>query len=430
MIPWINLNTMAVIYKFGGASVKDADSVKNLANIVRACNEDLIIVVSAMDKITRALHEIVDSYCVYKPTGDLFKGIVKFHQDIIAKLFEDKATEIKSEFNALSLQLFVKLGKEPSSEYDFNYDQIVPYGEFFSTFIVSKYLNLNGIQNKLIDARNFMHTDNTHRCAKIDWEKSEENANEVFDFSKNKIYLTQGFIGSGNDGHFTTLGIEGSDFTAAALAYFKDAEKVVVWKDVAGIYSSDPKLFKNVTKLDAISYQEAVELAYYGAKVIHPKTIKPLQNKNIPLYVKSFIEPEAEGTVITESTPNKTGVVPESPIYITKNDQTLLSFSPTDFSFITENCISTIFSTLAKFRIKVNMMQNSAISFSVCVDNAPDRMIYAVRDLREKFHVLYNEKLTLITIRHYKEEIIDELTSDKEILVEQKSRHTARFVVR
>jgi len=420
---------MAVIFKFGGASVKDAESIKNIEKIINSYDEELIIVVSAMGKMTRTLHHVAELYFSGKSTDTEFKEIVKFHQSIISQLFGNKNIEALHKFNELSIGLLVRLGKEPSLTFDYDYDQIVPFGELFSAFIISEYLNSVGVKNKLKDIRKVLKTDSTYRDAKINWEVSERLVNENFNFAENKIYVTQGFIASDDKNHMTTLGLEGSDFTAASLAYMINAEKVVVWKDVEGIYNSDPSEVQNVVKLDAISYQEAVELAYFGAKVIHPKTIKPLQNKNIPLFVKSFLRPEGEGTVITESTPNKTGVLPEVPVFITKNNQILISIAPNDFSFIAEDNLEHIFSVLAKNRVKVNLMQNSAISFSVCVDYLSERILEVIKELRKKYKVLYNEDLTLITIRHYNKELIEEMTRNRKILVQQKSRHTARFVV-
>ena len=420
---------MALIYKFGGASVKDADSVKYLARIVSESSDKLIIVVSAMNKMTRILKSLTDSYFLLKPTDTAFKDIVRFHHEIINQLFGDEHLKTKGKFNEISLQLFVKLGKSPSDNYDYDYDQIVAFGELFSSFIVSEYLNYAGIKNTLLDIRKSIKTDSIYRDAKINWEESGKLVRKAFDFKAEKVYLTQGFIASDKDKNTTTLGLEGSDYTAAALAYMLDAEKVVVWKDVDGVYNSDPNEVKNVTKLDAISYREAVELAYYGAKVIHPKTIKPLQNKNIPLYVKSFLHPESDGTVITESTPNQQGVVPEVPVFITKNNQILISIAPNDFSFITENCLGQIFSILADNRVKANLIQNSAISFSVCVDYEPERVMQLIRELRKDYKVLYNDKLTLVTIRHYNDEVIDETTRERKVFVQQKSRHTARFII-
>lgn len=420
---------MALIYKFGGASVKDADSIKNIVNILNSCDESLIIVVSAMDKMTRALHHIADLYFSGKKTDLEFKQIVKFHQNIINQLFGEKNTDTLHKFNEISLGLFVRLGKEPSLVFDYDYDQIVPFGELFSAFIISEYLKHKGVDNSLLDIRKLLKTDSTFRDAKIDWEKSESLVNSALNFDENRIYITQGFIASNEKNQMTTLGLEGSDFTAAALAFIVNAEHVVVWKDVEGVYNTDPKEAEEVTKLDAISYQEAVELAYYGAKVIHPKTIKPLQNKNIPLYVKSFKMPGSEGTVIANSTPNKTGVLPDVPVFITKNNQILISIAPNDFSFIAEDNLGHIFSILAKSRVKVNLMQNSAISFSICVDYQSERILEVIKELRKDYKVLYNEGLTLITVRHYDDATISKVTQDKKVLVQQKSRHTARFVV-
>lgn len=420
---------MALVYKFGGASVKDADAVRNLAEIVSESNDNLIIVVSAMGKMTSALKDLTDKYFLWKPADVDFKEIIRYHHEIISELFKEDTVSVKGKFNELSLEMLVKLGKEHGENYDYEYDQIVPYGELFSSFIVCEYLNKCGIKTKFVDIRKNLKTDSTYRDAKVNWEESGKLVKDTFNFEDTKVYLTQGFIATDKEKKMTTLGLEGSDFTAAILAYLLEAEKVVVWKDVEGVYSSDPNEVENVTKLDAISYREAVELAYYGAKIIHPKTIKPLQNKGIPLYVKSFINPHSEGTVITESTPNQLGVVPEVPVFITKNNQILISIAPNDFSFITENCMVQIFSVIAKHRVKVNLMQNSAISFSVCVDNRPERVMQVVRELRSDYKVLYNDKLTLVTIRHYNDQVIEETTKGRKVFVQQKSRHTARFVV-
>jgi len=420
---------MTLIYKFGGASVKDADSVKNLAKIVSENNDKLIVVVSAMDKITRALKALTDNYFLWKSTDADFKEIVRFHHEIINQLFGNDHISVRGKFNEISLELLVKLGKDPSDSYDYDYDQIVAFGELFSSFVVNEYLNYSGIKTKLVDIRKSLKTDNIYRDARIDWEESNKLVTNDFDFTDTQIYLTQGFIASDKDRNTTTLGLEGSDFSAAVLAYILNAEKVVVWKDVDGVFSSDPNEVEDVIKLDAISYHEAVELAYYGAKVIHPKTIKPLQNKNIPLYVKSFLYPESKGTIITESTTNQQGVVPEVPVFITKNNQILISIAPNDFSFITENCLGQIFSIFAEYRVKVNLMQNSAISFSVCVDYVAERVMHAIRELRKGYKVLYNDKLTLVTIRHYNKDVIEATTKGRKVFVQQKSRNTARFVI-
>lgn len=420
---------MALIYKFGGASVKDANSVKNLGEIVSACNTDLVIVVSAMDKTTRALEALIDDYVMHKNIDEHVKTIVKFHHNIINELFENKANNTKNEFNKIVFNLFSKLDKKIKGSYDFCYDQIIAYGEIFSSFIVGKYLHYINLKTKIVDIRKIIKTDSTHRDALINWEKTQKLVSEVFKFDDYHTYLTQGFIATDDDGNITSLGLEGSDFSAAILAYCLNAEKLVVWKDVDGIYSSDPRKVKDVVRLNVLSYREAVELAYYGAKIIHPKTIKPLENKKIPLHVKSFINPQSTGTLICKTTDNQKGVDPYVPVFITKESQILISISPRDFSFITESALEQIFSVLANNKVKVNLMQNSAISFSICVDYKSKRILKAIKELRLKYKVLYNESLSLITIRHYNDKVIKQTTQHKKILVQQKSRHTARFVV-
>ena len=421
---------MAFVFKFGGASIKDAGSVQNMARIVSSYNENLIIVVSAMGKMTRALHKLTEAYFNRQDVRPDLTSFWAFHYEIINGLSLHTNPDFNAQIKAIETELENKLEQTPSSDFDFEYDQIVSYGEIVSSVIVSHYLNTSGISNQWVDIRQFLKTDSIYRDARINWSDSEILINRNFIFSKNKIYITQGFIASNEKNYTTTLGLEGSDFSAAALSYFIQAEKLIVWKDVPGIYNSDPNEFENITKLDAISYQEAAELAYYGAKVIHPKTIKPLENRNIPLWVKSFKEPAESGTVITLSTSNKVGVEPLVPIFISKHDQILISIAPNDFSFIAEDNLEHIFSILAKFRIKVNLMQNSAISFSVCVDDIEEKVVPAIENLKQRYKVLYNKNLTLITIRHFDEETIHKTTKGREIIVQQKSRHTARFVVK
>ncbi len=421
---------MAIVFKFGGASLKDAASVRNMSEIIKKYKENLVIVVSAMGKTTRALHQVVNEYFSKKDFTQSLNLVWGYHQSIVNELFENKYSGTQTILDSLKTCLNIKLSEKPSSNFDFEYDQIVAYGELLSSVIVSEYLNNQGICNKWIDIRLSLKTNSIYRDARIDWLLSENLVKQNFSFLEGQVYLTQGFIASNQQNLTTTLGLEGSDFTAAVISYFIDAEKMIVWKDVPGIYNSDPNLFKNVIKLDAISYREAVELAYYGAKVIHPKTIKPLENKNIPLWVKSFKEPDEPGTVITSSTPNKIGVMPDVPIFITKNDQILISIAPYDFSFIAEDNLERIFSILAQFRVKVNLMQNSAISFSICADYDPDRILPVIEKLKSEYKILYNNDLTLVTIRHFNNETIHETTYGRKVYVQQKSRHTARFVVR
>ncbi len=415
-----------IVLKFGGASVKDAESVRNITNIIKEYDKNMLVVVSAMAKTTVALEKIAESYFYQKKDLDSrFAAIKKFHTQIAADLFAQKSHIIHVKLDNYFKQLYHLTHKAPSLNFNFEYAQIVSFGELLSTSIVSEWLNANNLQNQWVDIRKYLKTDNNWREANIDWELSTAMVRAHFDFKKTRIYTTQGFIGATINAHNTTLGLEGSDFTASALAFMLNAEKVVIWKDVEGIFSADPKIYPNAQKIDEINYKEAVELAYYGAKIIHPKTIKPIENKEIPLYVKSFISPEKPGTVIRK-TKSKLSFVP---IFIFKENQILISTSPTDFSFMDENNISKIFALMSEFGVKANLIESSAISFSVCADNNPNKIVPLLKELNKYFKVKYNENLQLITIRHYTKKAINKVTFGKNILVQQKSRHTARFVV-
>ena len=418
------------VFKFGGASVSDAKSIINLSNILKSVNDNVIVVISAMGKTTRELKNIVKAYVHNEKYLDSLELLLNEHRSFINELFKDEKSKIHTEFESIAQQLKDKLNIEPSLNYDYEYDQIVSFGELFSTKIVNAYLHQLGFNSRWLDIRESIKTDSIYMDARVNWPLTEKLIKENFVFQNHQILLTQGFIASNEKNRTTTLGIEGSDFSAAIIAYVLDATEMVVWKDVSGFYNSDPKLFTKLVKLNAVSFHEAVELAYYGAKIIHPKTIKPLQNKNIPLYVKSFKDPDSSGTIISASTANKCGLDPEVPIFITKNDQVLISIAPRDFSFIAEDNLSAIFAILARYRIKVNLMQNSAISFSICVDNSEDRLGMLLTELKPNYKVLYNDQLTLITIRHYNKQIINEMTNNRKVFVQQKSRHTVRFVVK
>lgn len=418
------------VFKFGGASVKNAEAVKNVGNVINLFQDDLVVVVSAMDKTTNALEKVVDSYI--NKDGNSFKHLEEvkvFHYSIIDELFSNKNHPIYEEIHNAFVEIEWELEEEPVRSYDYVYDQIVCVGEIISTKIISAYLNLIGIQNKWVDVRNVIQTDNTHRDAKVDWELTESLAKKEFVFnttsSSKSTYVTQGFIGSSSENFTTTLGREGSDFSAGILAYCLNAESVTIWKDVPGMLNADPKRFAETKLLSNISYHEAVELAYYGATVIHPKTIKPLQNKNIPLQVKSFLNPQKEGTTINNEL-RSDGLIPS---YIFKTNQVLISIESKDYSFIIENNLSQIFGVFSNNGVKINLMQNSAISFSVVVDNDLQKIPKLINELSGFYRVLYNENLELITIRHYTQEIINSVTQEKEVLLEQKSRKMIRMVV-
>ena len=421
---------MINVYKFGGASVKDAHAVKNVGTIIRPNHNNLVVVISAMGKTTNALEKVVEAYfnCDKKCIAYL-EEVKSFHFAILNDLFENKQHPIYYEIHNTFIEIEWEIESEPTREYDYIYDQIVAVGELLSTKIVSAYLNEIAIKNTWLDVREIIQTDNTFRNAKINWTLTEQLALKIIQpvvAKKEKtIVITQGFIGSSSELFTTTLGREGSDFTAGILAYCLNARSVTIWKDVPGMLNADPKWFDDTKKIDNISYLEAVELAYYGASVIHPKTIKPLQNKNIPLYIKSFIAPANKGTVINGNT-IKDEIIPS---FIFKMNQVLISIAAKDYSFIVEDNLSQIFGVFANLGITINLMQNSAISFSVCIDFDAQKTKRLIEILRKDYKVLYNENLELVTIRHYDQQTIDRVTLHKKIMVEQKSRNTARLVM-
>lgn len=412
------------VFKFGGASVKDAEGLKRLADILKANPGETIVVVSAMGKTTNALEKLVPKLKdsdVEKLIGEIeayHYGIAK--ASITRKWKEEIIKILQKVFSELR-----KLIKEyPINNYDERYDQIVSYGEIISTHIVSCFLSCEGIANTWTDARKFICTDANYRDAKVDLLKTGKCL-EALLRDKPSIVVTQGFIGCAPDGKTTTLGREGSDYTAAIIAYCTQAQSVTIWKDVPGVLNADPKKFSDTIKLNHLSYQDAIELAYYGATVIHPKTIKPLQNKNIPLYVKPFMEPTTAGTCID-------GNVTTLPIpcFISKTNQALLSLSPKDFSFIAEENLSFIFDTFARLKLKVSMMQHSAINFSVCFDNRMSKLPELLDAFQDNYRVLYNDHVELFTIRYYDQPTIDKLVAGRSILLEQRSRYTVQLVLK
>ena len=414
------------VYKFGGASVKDAEGVKNLFKIINTQKENLIIVVSAMGKMTDALEKLCNAY-FYKTQemASAFQFIKDFHQNIIQDLFGAGSNEADHLVRHLYDELQAILDSEPSLSYDYEYDRIICFGELLSTTIIAAYLEKQGRKAKFTDIRKCLITDQNYRNACVNQELSAQLCRKVFTFQNTFMYITQGFIAGTTTNQTTTLGREGSDYTAALLANLLDADDVTIWKDVPGIMNADPKLYENTEIIGKLSYKEAIELSNCGAKVIHPKTIKPLQNKKIPLYVKSFLHPEAPGSVIRELDEK----LKLPPIYIDKDNQLLLTLSPRDFSFIAEEKLSRIFATLAKYRLRLNLMQNSAITFSFCIDHNEAIFESFIKELQGEYEVLYNKNVRLLTIRHYTDDIIRQLTGDKQVFVEQRSRLTARFVV-
>lgn len=418
------------VEKFGGASVNSATSIKNVISILQLDEKARVVVVSAMGKTTNSLEKIVDLwYRFTRLNQEEFDFIKAYHISIVKELFENtSALDIAlSMVEDIFLDLKQNLLSLNPKDYDFLYDSIVSYGEKISTAILSLYMTSLDINHRLIPAQEVIKTDNSYRGAQVDWKKTEKEVKEKLNnlFLETDLVLTQGFIGSTREGYTTTLGREGSDYSAAIFAYCFEAKSLTIWKDVDGLMSADPKRMPDAKKLEQVPYREAIELSYYGASVIHPKTIKPLENKAIPLYVKSFLNPEKEGTVITHAEEVK----PLVPNYIFKDKQTLLSVSAKDFSFIVEENVANIFSQLSCFGVKVNLIQNSALTFSVCFDQNDYVLPRLIEALQQDYNVKYNNDLQLITIRHYTQETIENLNKKGRILIEQKNRVTLQCLI-
>jgi aspartate kinase len=416
------------VFKFGGASIKDAAGVKNVASILqRYSSEKIVVVVSAMGKTTNALEEVVAAYV--KQTGEaqaLYDAFKERHYAIMRELF-DPADEVFTIVNDTFVEGDWMLEEMPSDNYDYLYDQIVCMGELVSSKIVAAYLNKVDLKTTWLDARDVVATDNTYREGWVIWEKTQANAQKIVPpmFEQGNFVLTQGFIGSTSENFTTTLGREGSDYSAAIFSFCLNAESMSIWKDVAGVLNADPRLFENTIKLDRLSYREAIEMTYYGASVIHPKTIKPLQNKNIPMFVKSFLDPEAPGTEISSDLEET-----YPPIIVVEKNQALLHISTLDYSFVAEHHMSRLFGKAADLRIFVNMMQNTAISFTICVSNVPDRIDKFIKAVSDEFKVKTQDGLELITVRHYNQETIDSLKKGKMVLFEERIRNTMHMVVK
>jgi aspartate kinase len=416
-----------LVFKFGGASVKDAEGLENLAEVVKKYDtKKLLIVVSAMGKTTNALEKLVHAYFNKDAMViQIFEEIKQYHETILNQLFEPMHPVFDEVANTF-VEIDWIIEEEPQDSFDFIYDQIVSIGELVSTRIVNSYLNKAGIKSQWLDARGYIHTDNTYREGKVEWDKTRKSITEgIPKLLEKGLLVTQGFLGGTSENFTTTLGREGSDYSAAIFAACLGAESVTTWKDVPGILNADPKHFNDTVKFDELSYNEAIEMTFYGASVIHPKTIKPLQNALIPLLVKPFSNPIAEGTVIKENAINNF----IKPIIILKQNQVLLSISAKDYSFISENNLSEIFMFFAKYQLKINMMQTSALSFSVCFDFVESKFNGLLNSLRVKYKVKFNNDLTLITLRHYNENNLKSLTDNKTILLEQISRNTIQLIV-
>ena len=414
------------IYKFGGASVKDAEGIKNLFSIMKQEGFDkTLLIISAMGKTTNAFELVVKNY--FENQNELqysINQIFEFHNTVLLELFSEKNHEVFNDIKLIfdNLKVFLKRNKSPN--YSFVYDQVVPCGEILSTKIISAFLNLSGVKSNWLDSRELIKTDSNYRDADIDWKLTQKNISENID--KKKLNITQGFIGSNQNNFNTTLGREGSDYSAAIYAYCLNAQSLTIWKDVPGVLNADPRVFKNPILLDYISYTEAIELAFYGASVIHPKTLQPLQKKEIPLFVKSFLNPKGKGTAISRGIKIK----PEVPCFIVKRNLNLLKLSSLDFSFIVEENISEIFQVLHENKMKVDLIQNSAISFSVCVYDKFNRLKELLSILKATFKVECVENVNLFTIRHFDEKSSDEILKNNELILEQRTDDVLQLIVR
>lgn len=417
------------VFKFGGASVKDAAAVRNVASILKKYdNQNLVVIFSAMGKTTNALERVHQAY-ISGQKNDALKRISEsknYHHSILNDLFT-KEHVVYNSISSLFSKLEHELDMAPEASFDKSYDRIVSYGERIATTVVNAYLLESGFHAKHVAAGDFIVTDNTYRDAYVNWDETGAMICEAAKswFAETSIVLTQGFIARSEEGCPISLGREGSDFSASIFAHALNATEVIIWKDVPGIMNADPKLIPTAIALPHISYREAVELAYYGASVIHPKTIKPLENKNISLSVKSFINPSGPGTIIDRNSTDDKAV----PSYIFKFNQVLLSILPRDFSFINEKNMSEIFSLFSRNNIKVRLMQNSAVSFSVSFDYEPAKLSVLIEDLQKRFAVRYNDSVDLVTIRHYNNDSANEFTTGRKVLLEQKSRSTWQLII-
>ncbi len=416
------------IFKFGGASIKDAASMKNVANILLQFKGDpIVIVVSALGKTTNALEVVINAHQEGSDqTMALYNAIKETHFQLLAELL-DKENEAFKDLNDVFVEAEWALEEAAHPNYDYIYDQIVSVGELASSVILSAYLNKTGLTTRWLDARDMLKTDEIYREATVNWTDTIELVRDKMlpVLHQGSFIMTQGFIGSTKENATTTLGREGSDYSAAIFSYCLDAEKMTIWKDVPGVLTADPRLFENVQQLYRLSYNEAIEMTYYGARVIHPKTIKPLQNKSIPLHVKSFIHPEAKGTIISADVEDN-----YPPIVVVESGQALLIISTKDFSFVAEHHLGQIFNLSAKHRVWVNLMKNTAINFIACVPNETGRVNAFIEDLQKDFNVVKEENLELVTVRHYQEDLLNELKKGKIILLEDSFEKTVQMVLK
>jgi aspartate kinase len=414
------------IFKFGGASVKDAEGIRNVHSVLQTVGfEDVLLVISAMGKTTNALEVVIKNYFEKSPElQSSIQEVKKYHNQILLDLFEDDKNAVFKDVNLLFSELDHFISQNKSPNYNFVYDQIVSFGELISTTIISHYMGFMGIKTQWIDVRNLIKTDNNYRDANVDWDTTQKLISK--NVKKKILNVTQGFLGSDENNFTTTLGREGSDYTAAIFAYCLNAESVTIWKDVPGVMNADPRYFENAKLLNQISYREAIELAFYGATVIHPKTLQPLQKKEIPLFVKSFINPTLPGTSVSKGA----DLDPHLPCFILKKNQLLLSLSSIDFSFIMEENISEIFALLHQYKMKVSLIQNSAISFSVCIDDKFGNFNALKSILSKKFKISYNENVSLFTIRHFDQKAAQIVEKNKLVLLKQVSRETMQIITK
>ncbi len=420
------------VFKFGGGVLKTGKDVYRIPEILDFYkNDKLIIVVSAFNKVTNKFERLLNDY-FYKNefNKDLFENLREYHISFAKEIISVELQNITERINEIFEEIKYIFSEKISDNYHYEYDRIVSYGEILSSFIIFEFLNYNKINCKFEDVRNLIITNSDFREAKVNWDETEKNITEKCKNTNFRICVTQGFIASDKNGNTTTLGREGSDFTASVLAYSLDAEEIIFWKEVEGIYNADPTKTDDFVLLPKLSYRESLEQAFYGAKILHPKTVKPLQNKKIPIKVKSFYDFNSEGTVIKDISELSRDFYPQNPIFITEENQILISVSTLDFSFISEYNLGKIFGLLSEYRIKVNLMQASAISFSVCVTNDIFKIPKLTEELKQDFKVLYNDNLQLITIRHYTDDAVNKMISGREVILRQISRRTARYLIK
>ena len=412
------------ILKFGGASVKDAEGIKNLEKVLKITGtSDVLIIVSAMGKTTNALEEVIDHYYHSKhKLQSSIQAVKKYHNAILLDLFENESEPVFEVVSRLFQELTDFFDRNKSPDYNFVYDQTVGYGELVSTTIISHYLNHKGIKNNWLDVRELIKTNTNYRNAKVEWSSTQKNIKTAV--SLDKLIVTQGYIASDINNFTTTLGREGSDYSAAIFAFCLNAKSVTVWKDVPGVLNADPRYFENASLLNQLSYEEAIELSYYGASVIHPKTLQPLQRKEIPLYVKSFLNPKQTGTKIAKNLK----LSPNIPCYILREHQVLISVSSLDFSYIVDENISHIFKLLHLHKMKVHLIQNSAISFSVCIENNFDTLEALLLELKAKYKVSVEKGVNVFTVRHHNQQAIDEIEKNKRVLLKQITPKTVQIL--